>query len=258
MALSNNDQAKIRDYLLGRLTEEEQEKIEERLMVEDDFFDELEISKGELIEEYCAGELVQNDHQWFESHYLASAEGKQRHSFALALGSLKRSIPAPAPKPTLLERLRSLLNVRQLQPVAASAALVLVAGVGLAIYISTLPSSYDHVTLTNNVADRSLTGNQYQKVTLSPEAGGLRISLKLPETATPGAKYRVEFDNRTDVENLTPHLDETNAVVVEIPAKKLPAGLYALRLFETKGNGTEQRVGGEYRFEIKLPENSLK
>ena len=247
MAISINDQAKIRDYLLGRLSEEEQEKIEERLMVEDDFLEELEISKGELIEEYCAGELVQNEQQWFERHYLASAEGKQRHTFTLALDSLRRSTPIPAPKPTLLERLRSLFTIRQLMPVATSAALVLVAGV---IYLSTLRSSYDHVTLTNNVADRSLTADQYQKVTLSPDSDGLRVSLKLPETATPGAKYRVEFDNRTEVENLTPDLEETNSVAVEIPVKKLPAGIYALRLFEIKGNGTEQRVPGEYRFEI--------
>ena len=251
MALSDHDQAKIRDYLLGRLSEEEQEKIEERLMVEDDFFEEFEILKGELIEEYCAGELIQNEHQWFERHYLASQEGKQRYAFALALHSLERPIPIPAPKPiTLLERLRSLFTIRQLWPVATSAVLVLIAGVALVIFLSTLPSSYDHVALTNNVADRSLTGNQYQKVTLSPDADGLRFSLKLPAPVTSGTRYRAEFDNRTEVENISAALQETNSVVVEIPAKKLPAGFYALRLYEIMADGTEQRVPGEYRFEI--------
>ena len=250
MALSNNDLAKIRDYLLGHLSEEEQEKIEERLMVEDDFFEELEISKEELIEQYCAGELSQNEHQWFERHYLATPEGKRRHTFALAFDSLKRPIPLPAPKPTLLQRLLSFFKPLQTWPVAASAALVLMAGVGLQFYLTRSPS-YEYVELTNNVADRSPTANQYQKVTLSPDADGLRISLKLPQAATPGARYRAEFDNRTDVETMTPALQGTNAVVVEVPAKKLPAGLYALRLYEIKADGTEQRVPGEYRFEIK-------
>ena len=72
MALNNHDEARIRDYLLGHLSDEEQEKIEERLMTEDDLFEELEISKGELIEEYRAGELSRNDHEWFAEHYLAS------------------------------------------------------------------------------------------------------------------------------------------------------------------------------------------
>jgi len=78
----------------------------------------------------------------------------------------------------------------------------------------------------------------------------LRISLKLPEPATPGSKYRAEFDNRTDVQTITPALQDTNSVVVEISAKKLPAGLYALRLYEIKADGTEQRVPGDYKFEI--------
>ena len=42
MALSDHDQVQIREYLLGKLTDDEQEKIEERLMVEDDLFEELE------------------------------------------------------------------------------------------------------------------------------------------------------------------------------------------------------------------------
>ena len=251
MALSNNDLGKIRDYLLGRLSEEEQEKIEERLMVEDDFFEELEISKGELIEEYHAGELSQDEHQWFQRHYLATPEGKRRHIFTLAMDSFERPIPVPAPNPTLLERLRSLFEIRQLKPIAASAALALMAGVALLIYISR-PSPYEYVELTNNVADRSSTANQYRKINLSPDAYGLRISLKLPETATPGARYRAEFDNRTDVEKISPASQDANAVVVEIPAGKLPAGLYALRLYEIKADGTEQRVPGEYRFEIKI------
>ena len=251
MALSNNDAGKIRDYLLGHLSEEEQERIEERLMVEDDFFEELEISKGELIEEYHAGELSQDDHQWFERHYLATPEGKRHSTFALALGSIKRPNPLPAPKPTLLDRLRSLFKTPQTWPIATSAALVLMAGVALLISSMRSPA-YQSVELANNVADRSPTANQYQKVALSPDAGGLRISLKLPDTATPGARYRAEFDNRTEVETMTPARQDANTVVVEIPAKKLPAGLYALRLYEIKPDGTEQRVPGEYRFEIKI------
>lgn len=252
MALSNNDLAKIRDYLLGRLSEEEQEKVEERLMVEDDFFEELEISKGELIEEYHAGELSQNEHDWFQRHYLATPEGKRRHTFALALDSIERPDPLPAPNPTLLDRLRSLFRSQHAWRIATSAALVIIAGVALPIYLTRSPS-YQDVELANNVAERSPTANQYPKVTLSPDSGGLRISLKLPATTTPGARYRAEFDNRTDIETLTSAQQDANAVVVEIPARKLPAGLYALRLYEIKADGTEQRVPGEYRFEIKIP-----
>ena len=54
-------------------------------MLEDDLLEELEISKGELVEEYCAAELSREEHQWFEQHYLASPEGRQRYALALTL-----------------------------------------------------------------------------------------------------------------------------------------------------------------------------
>jgi anti-sigma-K factor RskA len=45
MALNNGDQVQLRDYLLGRLSGDEQQKIEERLMVEDELFEEFVASK---------------------------------------------------------------------------------------------------------------------------------------------------------------------------------------------------------------------
>src|SRR5215207_1058496 len=100
MALSDHDQAHVRQYLLGSLSDVDQERIEERLMVEDDLFEELEISKGELIEEYRAGELSKKDRTWLEHHFLASPEGRQRQAFAAGIECLER-LPVhvkPAPQ----------------------------------------------------------------------------------------------------------------------------------------------------------------
>src|SRR6185369_635446 len=99
MVLNNIDQARIRDYLLGRLSDEEEEKLEERLMVDDELFEELEISKGEIVEEYSAGELSQSDRQSFEERYLASPEGRERFTFSVALDRLGQRKPAVAPMP---------------------------------------------------------------------------------------------------------------------------------------------------------------
>src|SRR5215213_1519407 len=141
MALNDQDQARVRDYLLGHLSDEEQDKIEERLMTEDDLFDELEISKGELIEEYCGGELSRNEHEWFEQHYLASADGKQTHAVAVALNTVKCPIPAPR-KLTWFERLQNFLKVHRWAVAAATSAAVLIIVVGPFIYRPTPPTSY--------------------------------------------------------------------------------------------------------------------
>ena len=95
MALTNHDQSNIRKYLLGKLSDLEQQKTDARLMVDDDLFQELEISKGELIEEYSAGELRQQEHEWFGNHYLATGEGSKRLLFAAALHAVARRQPTP-------------------------------------------------------------------------------------------------------------------------------------------------------------------
>ena len=113
MALNNNDQTRIREFLLGKLSKDEQQKIEERLIVEEDLFNEFEISKGELVEEYCANELTEEEHQWFERHFLASPEGKETYAFAVALGGLQRGASKPPDRLTFLDQLKE-LSARQL------------------------------------------------------------------------------------------------------------------------------------------------
>lgn len=249
MALNNHDQARIREYLLGHLSDEEQEKIEERLMVEDDLFEELEISKGELVQEYCAGELPQNEHHWFERHYLASPEGKRRHTFAVALNCLERPIPSPAPQPaTLAERLSSLFRWPR-WAMAVSTALVLLTGATSLLYRLT-PPVYVSVDLSSNVSNRSLTNTQYRKIALKPDVGEVRISLKLPEPSKPGARYVAELDDRTESKLFTTTPQDANSVLVVIPAKQLPPGFYALSLSAIQADGTKQRQPWEYHFQI--------
>jgi hypothetical protein len=91
MALSAHDQSRIREYLLGHLSHEEQDHLEEQLLVDGDLSEELEISKRELIEEYCAGELTKRERQWFESNYLASREGRLQYILTVAISYLSSS-----------------------------------------------------------------------------------------------------------------------------------------------------------------------
>src|SRR6185503_15298262 len=112
MVLGNSDQTTVRGYLLGHLNDVEQEQIEQRLMVEDDLFEELEISKGELIEEYRAGELAAQEKEWFEQHFLTSSEGRQRYTLAVALGQmeLQPATQLQPVRPTLFERLTAIFK----------------------------------------------------------------------------------------------------------------------------------------------------
>lgn len=65
----------LRDHLLGRLTEEEREKIESRYFEDDEFFDQLHIAEDQLIDDYLEGRLQESVLKDFEIKYL---RGKDR------------------------------------------------------------------------------------------------------------------------------------------------------------------------------------
>ncbi len=252
MALNDHDQARIREYLLGRLSDEEQQKIEERLMVEDDLFEELEISKGELIEEYRAGELTQHDHSYFENSFLATPEGKQRHLLAVGLDRIARPSPAPQ-RVTWFEKLRAFFGTSSSWPVFASAlAAVAILALGYAGFrwISNQPQTSIAFTLTNSVINRGSGDPRYHVVSLKPDVGEAKITLALPESAPTGVNYRAQLDDRVNTTTLTPLSQDATSVLVVVSAKKLPPGLYSIKLIAISPDGSEQRLPGDYLFQV--------
>jgi hypothetical protein len=247
MALNNNDQIRIREFLLGRLSEDEQQNLEERLMIEDDLFQELEISKSELVEEYCANELSREENQWFERNFLASPEGKQRYSLAVTLSHLQRSPSSPR-RITFFERLQNLFRQHSWSIASASAAagVVIVA----AIFLSR-PALQTVVgpTLASNIINRE-QGNLPTKVTIPSNAGEVRFRLLLPEDASPSANYRAELDNKTEINSVRVAEHDLEGVWVVIPATQLPPGEYSLKLLTIAPEGTEREIPGDYLFNV--------
>ena len=246
MALTENDQGRIRDYLLGQLTHEEEQRIEERLMYEDDLLEELQISKGELIEEYRAGELGSKENQWFERHFLASNEGKERYALAIALDCLESPSTVPERR-SWLESLRKLFTIPTWGFAAASVS-VLVVIVGLWAVLRPAPQTSLAFTLTSSSAQRRPDENQIRRVVLSPNVGEVRISLTLPDSLPKASGYRVELDNGVSTNPVKVAGQNTNSIVVLVPAGEVPTGVYVLRLFATPQGGAEQQVPGDYRF----------
>jgi len=251
MALTNQDQATIRQYLLGHLSEEEQQKIEERLMTEDELAEELEITTGELIEEYYSGELNQDDRSWFARHYLASPEGRQRYTFTVALNCLKRPLPAPQHL-SLLERLESFFNKHRWE-VATATAVVLIAVIVFVWVLRYKPQSAVSITVVNTATVRGSEDNDPPpvRVALPSNATELRALLPLPTTSAPNVqRYRAELDNRTEKKTVKVAEHNNNSVVVVIPAAELPRGIYELTLTAIQVDGMEQAVPGSYRFNV--------
>ncbi|HEX6737596.1 MAG TPA: zf-HC2 domain-containing protein, partial [Vicinamibacteria bacterium] len=69
------------EYLLGRLTPDEQAQVEEKAFVDDDFEEQLEATADDLIHAYLAGGLTAEDRRRFESHFLESRRHQERLAF---------------------------------------------------------------------------------------------------------------------------------------------------------------------------------
>lgn len=86
MLVETHESAEIRRYLLGNIqVEGERRKIEKRLMLDDDYFEEILIQEDELIQDYVDDQLSTGERRRFEKHFLISEERRDKIKFARAL-----------------------------------------------------------------------------------------------------------------------------------------------------------------------------
>ena len=252
MAISEHDHDVTRRYLLGQLTDDEEQKLEERLLSEDDFFQEVELTKDELAQEYASGELTGKERQWLQENFLASPEGKQKHEFAKTFDQYVRNHRAqPVQRLSLIERLRTLWNTQPQLVSAISTAAVLVIAVGIYWIIPTsTPRSMAQLTVINSQGTRSTDPSSGQpSVKLKEDV--LQLKIMLPQAATLGSAYRVELLGKDNVtKTFDTRAQETQSITVEIPAAQLPRGQYVATVSTIDANGNPQRIPGIYPFKV--------
>jgi len=132
------DETKVRRYLLDELSEDVRREFEEKLMTDDELFDEVMIAEEELAKEYACGELEGSERERFERVFLSTPQGREQVNFNLALNryisetaaeeSVPQTPPAIIPEP---RRVTVATSWRQeMLPVAmALAAMVLLVAV---------------------------------------------------------------------------------------------------------------------------------
>ena len=251
MALSEHDHDITRRYLLGQLTDDEEQKLEERLLIEDDFLREVELTKDELAQEYAGGELTTKERKWLQENFLASPEGKQRHEFAKTFDNYVKNHRAQRQKSkSLIERLRKLWNTQPQLVTAASMVAVLVVAIGTYGIISTSsPRSMAQLTVTNSQGTRSTGPGSVPPPSIKLKEDALKLILPLPQATSVGSAYRVDLlVNDKVTKTFETSAQETQSISVEIPAAQLPRGLYVATVWAIDANGNPQRIQGNYPF----------
>lgn len=79
------DEKLIKRYLLGSASDEEQRRVEERLMEDSDYYTRILMMEAELADEYVRGQLSTAEQKLFLKNFAAAPERRQQVEFALAL-----------------------------------------------------------------------------------------------------------------------------------------------------------------------------
>lgn len=84
-AVNTDDKTLLRQYLLGELSDADEEKVEVRLLEDDAYFEELEVVESELMDEYVQNKVSADERAKLERRLLNSKRQQQKLAFASAL-----------------------------------------------------------------------------------------------------------------------------------------------------------------------------
>lgn len=88
----NSEGEDLRQYLLGNLPEARQERLEKRLLTDSLINEELQATEDELIDEYLAKKLSDQERQRFESHFSVAEERRRKIRFGKTFRSYLESL----------------------------------------------------------------------------------------------------------------------------------------------------------------------
>jgi hypothetical protein len=112
-------------YALGKLDEPEQERVEQKIFADKDFFERLLVVEDDLIDAYASGRLAEDDRNRFEKYFLKTIEDRERVEFARDLAALASRESRMGSRPSRVGSLNPWRQNRfKLVPLAASVLLL--------------------------------------------------------------------------------------------------------------------------------------
>jgi hypothetical protein len=245
MARNYDEQSSIRQYLLNRLTGDEQELIEQRLLTEEGCFEDLEIAEDELIDEYIAEKLSPDERERFEQYFLATPERRQKVRFSRSLNRYLKK-PKGLEKAKISSESHFWFTHNTYRVVAAVAAIAVVAAI-FWLSRSPAPSTLATFTLKMSYATR---GKGTPAVTqIVPFNADVRLLLELPEGSNSALHYRVALLKESGEPQTLPGVrQDGQSLIIDFVARQLSRGQYGLNVYAIKPDGTEQSLSGIYLF----------
>jgi CHAT domain-containing protein/predicted negative regulator of RcsB-dependent stress response len=150
MSSSGDEDNTIREYLLGRLNDEDREEFARRFFTDEELFDKLEAAEDDLIDDFLSGNLNPADVDMFRQNFLVGSKRER----ALRIGKAWRkhardhAQEKPIPKPEPVSHLWQLVKPYALR-IGTAVALILTTTV---VVFRSLPSEIDKALYAFNAA----------------------------------------------------------------------------------------------------------
>lgn len=250
----------LKSYLLGNLDEPRRGQLEERLLNDGEFFEELLISEDELVDNYVAGRLTDVEKKRFESHFLITPDRHRKFQFGRTL-SKYLEINDETNSPSVVSfKPRSLFKTRlAVWPIRKTAiAFSLIALLGMATFLlyrssvnKSLDNSRPYVVSLVSGATRS-TGSGLLRISIPADITVVELQLAVAETNYQNYFAEIWSDQGKVMEVRSSKIFEQNgerSIVFSIPAHSLPPNDYRVKLRGIMASGEPESIS-EYSFRI--------
>lgn len=268
MLLNAKEQVTIRRYLLGKAVPEEQALLEERLLRDSDFYEELLVAEDELVDQYVANQLPEAEIQSFKTNFLSTPERRQKLGFARSLrryvnegakdraegvksdpgGEVAQTGPKKRPAVWFLPTQNPILSYA-----LGVAVLLLVVGAWIATNNwstpQTGPGNVLTVVLTPGLTRES---GQIKAVQIPSDTDTLQLQLALASDDYQSYRAELLTSERVTVvvkENLKPESSGDKSINLLVPTRVVKRDDYLLKLAGQRADGTYEDIGG-YRFRV--------
>lgn len=256
----------IQRYLLAELDEEMRQRLEERLMTDNEYFEELLVAEDELIDKYLGNSLPPGDKEKFEGHFLSTPERRRKLSFARTLRryivAKEEELAVPSgiddSSPSRKRFLFPSFGFRN--PIAglsvAAVLLLMVLGVGWLILREQRAENPSRLGNRGNVLAVTLTAGAVRS---ESESNNVRIpadtnvvEFRLETALDEYQKYiaTIQTDTGSEILSLdqltTEKVGSERVVIVPTPAKTLRPGDYQLKLSGLVAGGEPERISTYY------------
>lgn len=282
MAQPDDEQRYARRFLLGYLAEGERQTVEERLMTDPNYMALVLQAESELMEDYIALELSEDDRKRFDKYVLTNSRQVEQLALTRALRSSAR-VDAAANSPPIVDRTTGRTTETRwttmlrgkIWRVNALAAVILVTVVGIAAFIVLRTLSDENKNQQKLIGREVARLNAQQN--LDPQAilhgfiiGPLKpglsrddenskrfviptteevVQLRLQIGNGQYQAYRAELQTSEEREIVTlvdlkeREINGERMIVIYLPARIVPTGDYQLRLSGVNQNDQLEYIG---------------